>query len=64
MSSHVVLVLTLLRVFITVLERAFSGSTDAGEKVLSLLPEGELKITTIRRFTEAQASAKFAPPGD
>ena len=55
-------ILAILRTVISLVEQAFSGHADAGKKVLALLPDGELKTTTIRKFAEAQAAAKFNPP--
>jgi hypothetical protein len=53
------IIIGVLRVVLTLIEKALAGQSDAAEAVLSLLPEGELKTTTTRKFAEAAAEAKF-----
>lgn len=55
------IVVQILRVILDLIDRAFRGDKAAQAQLLSMLPEGPLKITVAANLAAEEAKAHFQP---
>jgi hypothetical protein len=55
------IVVQILRVILDLIDRAFRGDAAAQAQLLTMLPEGPLKITVAANLAAEEAKAHFRP---